>query len=177
MARGQAYSPKKAWRKLYEGYGRGRMSAPGMSPRSATMRNGGLMKMYWSGAAIALMGDVQLRQLTNSRESLDSAMSNMRLCCLPSRKAYSDLEFFELLDIKTGHTVFADLHRKYANAAGFPEVRDLFKRMGIETGSDVLLVDAELSGIRDAIMRPRRSDALSSEVQTPAEPVVRTRSN
>ncbi len=156
MARGETYTPEKAWRKLYEGYGRGRASAPGMSPRSATMRNGGLMKMYWSGAAIALMGDVKLRELTDNRESLDSAMRKIRLCCLPSRKAYSDLEFFKLLDSHTEHTVFADLHNDYANSAGFPEVRELFRRMGIQTGSRVRLVDAELSGIRDEIMRPRR---------------------
>lgn len=155
MARGEAYTPVKAWRKLFEGYGRGRMSAPGMSPRSATMRNGGLMKMYWSGAAIALMGDVQLRQLSDNEESLDTAMRKIRLCCLPSRKAYSDREFFALLDSHTGRTVFGDLYNDYANSAGFPDVRDLYKRLGIETSGKIRLVDAELAQIRDAIMRPR----------------------
>ena len=157
MARGRVYTPQTAWRKLYEGYGRGRMSAPGMSPRSATMRNGGLMKMYWSGAAIALMGDVKLRELSNNEQSLDTVMSKMRLCCLPSRKAYTDIEFFRLLDSKTDYTVFTDLHRDYANAAGFPDVRALFKRLGVKTGGGVKLVDAELADIRDAIMRPHDS--------------------
>lgn len=155
MARGEVYTPAKAWRKLHEGYGRGRMSAPGMSPRSASMRNGGLMKMYWSGAAIALMGDVQLRQLSGNKESLDTAMRKIRLCCLPSRKAYSDKEFFALLDSYTGQTVFTDLYNDYANSAGFPDVRKLFTQMGIETSGDVKLVDAEMADIRDSIMRPR----------------------
>ncbi len=155
MARGEVYSPSKAWRKLYEGYGRGRMSAPGMSPRSASMRNGGLMKVYWSGAAIALMGDVQLRELSDNAESLDTAMRKVRLCCLPSRKAYRDIEFLELLDSKTNYTVFTDLYRDYANSAGFPDVRELFRRMGIRTGGEVTLVNAELAHIRDAIMQPR----------------------
>lgn len=168
MARGKAYTPEKAWRKLYEGYGRGRQSAPGMSPRSANMRNGGLMKMYWSGAALALIGDVQLRQRSNNTESLDTAMRKIRLCCLPSRRAYTDSEFFKLLDSKTSYTVFSQLHKDYANAAGFPDVATLFRQLGVVTGSRVRLVDAELADIRDAIMNPAVASAsAANEVATP----------
>ncbi|MEM7082173.1 MAG: hypothetical protein AAF465_05525 [Pseudomonadota bacterium] len=152
MARGGVYTPEMAWRKLHEGFGRGRLSAPGLSPRSASMRNGGLMKMYWSGAALALIGDVRLRELTNGEQTLDELMRHMRLCCLPSRKAYSDREFFTLLDSKTEHTVFTDLYRTYANAAGFPDVGAVFTRLGIRTGARLELVDAELSAMRDAMM-------------------------
>ena len=61
MARGGFYSERRAWQKLHEGFGRGRRASPDASPNQASGRRSGLMKVYWSGAAVALLADVALR--------------------------------------------------------------------------------------------------------------------
>ena len=153
MARGEAYTPRRAWQKLYEGFQRGKRSAPGMSPTSATFRNGGLMKVYWSGAALALMADVKLRELSDGKESLDTVARKLRLCCLPSRKSYSDYEFFQQLDRLTEHKVFVDLYNDYAHSAGFPDVTGVFKDLGVNVNRGrVRLIDAQGAEVRNGIM-------------------------
>lgn len=153
MARGEVYSPRRAWQKLYEGFERGKRSAPGLSPHSATFGNGGLMKVYWSGAALALMADVELRKLSGGKESLDTVTQQLRYCCLPSRKIYSDREFFSELDTLTEHKIFAKLYDEYAHSSGFPDWTGVFDLLGIEVNNArVKLVKAEGNAIRDAMM-------------------------
>ncbi|NNF16526.1 MAG: hypothetical protein HKN70_07240 [Gammaproteobacteria bacterium] len=154
MARGKEYTPRRAWQKLYEGFERGKRSAPGMSPHSATFGNGGLMKVYWSGAVLALIADVKLRELSDGRESLDTVVRQLRYCCLPSRKIYSDRDFFIELDRHTEHKIFKKLYDEYAHSAGFPNWQRVFSTLGIAvSGARVKLVEADGKAIRDAIMQ------------------------
>jgi hypothetical protein len=44
-------------------------------------------RMYWSGAAIALLADVALRREHDA--SLDAALEGLQTCCLPSERAWS----------------------------------------------------------------------------------------
>lgn len=155
LARAKQQSAEYSWQKIYDGLERGRESAPGMSPNDAaagSMRNT-RMKVYWSGAAIALMADVELRRRSNGKESLDSVLGQLQQCCLPSASAWSGKELFGKLDQLLDQPLFLDLYRQYADADGFPDARPLLERLGVSLRDGQVELDpsAELSGIRDAI--------------------------
>jgi hypothetical protein len=156
LARSGIYEPLDAWRKLYAGLERGRQSRPELSPNEATargMRNG-RMKIYWSGAAIALMADVALRERSRGATTLDEVMGRLQDCCLPSARTWTGPELFETLDmLAAGAPVFMPLYKRYADTAGFPDTRPLFNRLGLVETGDGLKVrrGSELKDIRMAI--------------------------
>ncbi len=157
LARAGAYDPEKAWRELYEGFERGRLSRPELSPNAAAGRDivSARMKIYWSGAALALMADVELRQRSGGTETLDDVLGRLQACCLPSPRVWSGPELFEKLDALASHPVFMPLYRRYADTAGFPDARPLLERLGvgIADGEVHLRRDGELQAIRAAITR------------------------
>jgi len=163
LARAGRYSQRDAWQRLYDGFERGRASAPRLSPNQAT--GGGerntRMKIYWSGAALALMADVELRRRSNGAESLDDVLSRFQACCLPSQRAWSGKDLFAAFDSLLDEPVFAGLYRQYADTAGFPDVRQLLLRLGVtvSNGEVHLESDAELAEIRAALTARRYTDA------------------
>jgi hypothetical protein len=155
LARSGTYDDLYAWQKLYEGFERGRQSRPEMSPNEAAIGSTrtGLMKVYWSGAAIALMADVQLREQSGGKETLDLLLDRLQACCLPSNRVWSGTDLFSKLDSFSSKPVFMPLYRRYANTAGFPDERPLFERLGLSVSDGKVRMrrNAELVGIRDAI--------------------------
>jgi M61 glycyl aminopeptidase len=157
LARSGAYDPAKAWRELYEGFERGRLSRPELSPNAAAERGirSARMKIYWSGAALALMADVELRRRSGGAETLDDVLGRLQACCLPSPRVWTGPELFEQLDSLASHPVFMPLYRRYADTAGFPDARPLLERLGvaIANGELELRRGGELQPIRVAITK------------------------
>lgn len=155
MMRAERYTPEFGWQRLTAGFARGHDSRPELSPNEAAA--GGIaqarMKVYWSGAAIALLADTELRQRSDGKESLDTVLSELQHCCLPSRRRWSGRELFERLDSFLETPVFMPLYREHANEAGFPPVDAVVAELGIETASDEVSLrdNAPLADIRDAI--------------------------
>lgn len=160
MSRAQRYTPELAWQRLSEGFVRGQESRPDLSPNAAAA--GGIrharMKVYWSGAAIALKADITLRQRSNGAESLDRVLGQLQACCLPSGRRWSGPQLFKKLDTFIESPVFMPLYRKYADEEGFPDIARLLSDLGIETNQDgtVSLDDGKtLASIRKAISDPQ----------------------
>ncbi len=160
MSRAGRYTPEFAWRRLTEGFERGRKSRPDLSLNEAAA--GGIrharMKVYWSGAAIALMADIKLRERSNGEESLDSVLGQLQQCCLPSDRRWSGQQLFEKLDSFVATPVFMPLYRQYANEERFPNVAGLLSDLGVSTNLDgtVSLDDrSSLTDVRMAISAPR----------------------
>ena len=157
MARAGRYTEERAWQKLWEGFDRGMQSRPEMSMNEAADRGGRatIMKIYWSGAAIALMADVELRRRSDGMESLDTVLSRLQLCCVPSDRRWSGPELFEQLDRLVDEPLFMPLYERYANTAGFPEAHGLLEQLGVTyTWRGARLDDdAEFSRIRTDITR------------------------
>ena len=155
LARSGTYDDLKAWQKIYEGLERGRLSRPELSPNEAATGSlrGSLMKVYWSGAALALMADVSLREQSNGEDSLDLVLDKLQACCLPADRVWSGTELFTKMDSLTNYPVFMPLYRRYADTAGFPDVEPLFDRLGlsVSNGKVRLKRHAELAAIRHAI--------------------------
>ncbi len=163
LARSGAYDDLYAWQKLYEGYERGRKARPELSPNEATARSvrGGLMKVYWSGAALALMADVTLRERSAGDESLDKVLDKFQACCLPSDRVWTGKELFTKFDSLASAPVFMPLYRRYADTAGFPDTSDVFRRLGVSISDDVVSMrhKAELQVIRQSITETDREAA------------------
>jgi len=158
LARAGQYTAESAWQRLYAGLERGRESAPDLSPNDAAGANerNTRMKVYWSGAALALMADVELRRRSDGTESLDSVLDRFQRCCLPSPQSWSGVELFRKFDTLLDEPLFMNLYRQYADTAGFPDPRPLFGQLGIEVrdGQVHLNDNAELAFVRKAVMRP-----------------------
>jgi hypothetical protein len=156
LARAKQQSVKNAWQKIHAGLERGRLSAPGVSPNDAAVGRSRdtLMRVYWSGASIALMADVELRRRSNGKESLDSVLGKFQNCCLPSADSWSGIELFDKLDQLLDQPLFVDLYQQYADADDFPDARPLLLLLGVSVRDGQVALDpaAELSDIRDAII-------------------------
>jgi len=113
------------------------------------------MKVYWSGASLALMADVELRRRSGGAESLDRVLDRFQRCCLPSAHSWSGVELFEKFDTLLDEPLFMNLYRHYADAADFPDARPLLGQLGIEVRDGQIRFhnDAGLAAIREAIMR------------------------
>ncbi|MDH4108309.1 MAG: hypothetical protein OEW35_08340 [Gammaproteobacteria bacterium] len=155
LARAGGYQPLEAWQKIHAGLERGRQSRPELSPNAAAAggKRAALMKVYWSGAALALLADVELRARTGGELSLDVALAGLQSCCLPSSEIWSGPELFRTLDSLLGVPVLLPLYEAHADAPGFPELDPVFGRLGIDVvdGRVVLRDEAELAWLRDAI--------------------------
>jgi hypothetical protein len=157
LTRAGAYEEQEAWQKIYAGLERGRKSRPELSPNEAASDGvrAARMKVYWSGAALALMADVRLRELSGGEETLDAVLQRFQSCCLPSEDVWTGPEFFAKLDGLTDYPVFMSLYRRYADAAGFPDTSDVFERLGLHVSNDKITIrrKAALADVRAAITR------------------------
>lgn len=159
LARAGTYTDTVAWQNLYDGFERGRNSSPSLSPNEAALDRGRAsnMKVYWSGAALALMADVELRRRSNGNESLDVVLDRLQQCCLPSAKSWDGLELLRKMDSLLETPVFVPLYRQMADTSGFPNVQPLLAELGLGVDDEVVTLrdDAEYYDIRTAITARR----------------------
>ena len=158
LARAGRYTQRYAWQKLFDGFERGRESVPEMSPNDAASADerSSRMKVYWSGAALALLADVELRKRSDGKQTLDTVLGEFQDCCLPSQRTWTGLELFTKFDSFLDRPLFMDLYRQHADTAGFPAVRPLLQKLGvIRDGDDRAEVGlseaAELAQVRIAM--------------------------
>ena len=157
LTRAGQYTEQEAWQKLVAGLERGRDSVPELSPNAAAVdgiRNA-RMKIYWSGVSLALMADVELRQRSGGTESLDTVLSRLADCCLPSDDRWTGPELFRKLDTLVDKPLFMELYRRYADTPGFPDARPLLRELGVTDGRDRVRLSetAELAAVRRALTR------------------------
>jgi hypothetical protein len=154
-ARDGRLSEQEAWQKLHEGFGRGRAATKGGSLASAT-RSGwnSVMRVYWSGAAMMLKADTELRRESGGRQSLDTALASLQQCCLQNGRSWTAREIFGELDGITGTDIFSNLYRQHVQDDEFPDVSQTFERLGlvVESGEVKVDPDAPWSRIRYYIM-------------------------
>ena len=155
-ARRGVITPLDAWQRMHAGFERGRKSQVGTTLADATermYRNAGFMRVYWQGAAIALMADYQLRTQTQGRESLDTALAGLARCCLPSHVAWRGRDVLQRLDEITRTTVFTNLHDRYVRSEAFPDLSEIYAGLGLEVrNKEIHFVEGAHAVWRDRIM-------------------------
>jgi hypothetical protein len=155
-ARSAVLSEQEAWQKLHEGFQRGiRQTRSGISLEEASrtmMRERAFMRVYWSGTAIALLADLELRQ---ENQSLDQALSALYQCCLASNRKWTGAEIMQKLDELTHTEVFSGLYDAHIRSDEFPDLDSAYRQLGlvVDKGSIRFADSAPLAQIRRAISR------------------------
>ncbi len=156
-ARAGMIRPEEAWEKLYAGFGRGRGEADEATLAEASGRmheRGVFMRVYWSGAAIALIADVALRRESGGERSMDAALEGLADCCLPSYRTWTARELLTRLDALSGSDVLMTLHDRYIDSPAFPDLGEASAALGIVESPRGLSFtdDTAAAALRRAIM-------------------------
>jgi hypothetical protein len=156
LARSGVYTEERAWQRLVGSFAKAAATKNPPSPNGTSDRPFWEVRMllYWSAAAIALIGDAELRSATNNQASLDTALGNLARCCLPSPQTWRPRDLFAALDAHGGGEVFTRVYDQYANERGMPDTTAVLADLGVRLdGNRVTLDDgAPLAHVRRAIM-------------------------
>ena len=152
-ARAGSLTEADAWQRLHQGFERGRIDTrvgKGLGAASeAMMRQRDFMRVYWSGAAIALLADLELRRPSGGRQSLDRALLDLRRRYGPFDRAWGVWELIEALDEVTGSRVFSTLAKRWLPADRFPDLGEAYGALGLRAiDPKTLRLDAEPEAVR-----------------------------
>jgi hypothetical protein len=169
-ARAGRLSEREAWSSLHSGFRRGREAAPGLTLAQATenmYRGATFMRVYWEGAAMILLADVRLRQLTGGKQSMDTALAALQDCCLDPERSWTARQLFARLDEITGTQVFSELYDAHVSSKEFPDLTAIYRQLGLEPAAEgvELVPDAPQRQLREAIMTHGALLVGSSSVQ------------
>ena len=117
-------------------------------------------RTYWGGAMFWLIADVRIREQTDTRASLDTAIRAILAAGGDGSARWSAARVFEIGDRATGTTVLRDLHNEMGLHGVAPDLKALWKRLGIvEKGNSVTFEDtAPLAKIRRSMTAPRTDE-------------------
>lgn len=161
-ARAGIITPRQAWEQLYDGFTRGRTQVSARSLRQESREMGEThhyWRVYWGGAAIALIADVAMRQHDPPAPSLDQQVRAMRRCCLDQEAVWSAEALLGRAAEATGSPdalSLATIAGRYVDSAAFPALADTYEALGLtfdERGRLTGAADAPAAiALRAAIM-------------------------
>ncbi len=156
-ARAGRISADQAWRQIAAGIGRGIADPADLSLRDTSRAGPGrhTMRLYWSGTALMMLGDIALRTRSGSPASLNLALSRYLACCRARDVRRSPRQFLAALDREVGGDTLERLYRDYADDSAFPDVAAAWQALGISVREDgTLRYDDAPSAValRNAIM-------------------------
>jgi hypothetical protein len=160
-ARAGMQSAEDAWRAIDDGLARGARDGTGRSLRDEArdMRTThAYTRVYWGGAALALLVDVALR--TSAGTSLDE-----RLARLGDRRDTTMDADALLAAIDDERGIVRDVVARWLDAPEFPDTREAYAALGLSRDAAGRLLFAA-SPLRDAVMNP--SAVLASNGPCPA---------
>jgi predicted metalloprotease with PDZ domain len=149
MGRAGLYDERRMWDEIVAGFGRGkarrRNSTETLAETSAAMsRSHSYMRVYWGGAAIAMLLDVELRRSTNGAKSLDDAMREIHRAFAGRGVEVSAAEILSHLDKWLGRPLFSETARPLLASKEFPAVDEALARFG------VVVEHGDVTGFDDA---------------------------
>jgi hypothetical protein len=119
----------------------------------------GFGAIYWGGALFWLLGDVEIRERTGNRHTLEDALRGVREAGGSVAVTWPVDRVLAAADRATGVPVLAALYARMAATAGHVDLPALWSRLGIEdSGSIRFRDDAPLAALRRAITDPGLSD-------------------
>lgn len=156
QARAGVLSEQQMWQKLYDGYLRGRNESrfDGQDLRTVSSnmrREGGFMRVYWSGAWYFLVADARLRLASNGRQTLDLALDKLNACCAEQRLSVPQM--VRKLDELNDQKLFQPLYDEVAASTRTPSYEPVLASLGIavEGGTVELGSSSEAARLRRSI--------------------------
>ena len=154
-ARAGLIPPDEIWRWLLWGVPRGLEAVrdrglDGSSSWAAT---------YWGGAAFCFLADVEIRERTGNRKSLDDALRGIVRAGGNVTASWTLARALETGDRATGVTVLSELYAKMARTGPAVELPRLWKRLGVSSSGGRVVYDdgAPLAGVRQAMTTGARA--------------------
>ncbi|MGB0723293.1 MAG: hypothetical protein ACPGU7_12955 [Gammaproteobacteria bacterium] len=155
-------SATAAWEELHAGFQRGRRGTrPGRSLAELSehmMREGSSMRVYWSGAAVFLLADLELRRRSGGNQTLGQVLDRFRDCCLPAHDSWSGTRFMAELDRASDSRIFSALYRQWARSDRFPTLDAAYRDLGLRARNARSLISSDdpyARILRGLIMGPR----------------------
>lgn len=158
-ARAGLIGERAAWDELVAGFARGRADRGGgtLADESASMAGAhSHPAVYWSGAAVALLLDVELRRTSGGTRSLDDAMREIRRAVAARTTSVGAAEIVTHLDAWLGRPLFGERTRAQLASREFPATAETLARLGVvvEDGRVTRLDDAAPdAAVRRGVMR------------------------
>jgi hypothetical protein len=156
VARGRAgqLTPEEVWREFVEGLPQG-LPAEGDRGLDNTFTR---ERIYWGGNLYWLLADVQIREKTNNRHSVDDAIRAILEAGGNGDANWSLDRVLKVGDKATKTSVLKDLHNELGPKPGAVDLDALWKRLGVKYSQGVITFDntAPDAGIRIAITSGRR---------------------
>ncbi|MEM9459774.1 MAG: hypothetical protein AAGF11_36695 [Myxococcota bacterium] len=155
-------SEQEGWRALAKGLARGRRRGQDLTlaQASAQMHEAHLyQRVYWGGAATALLIDVTMRVQTQGARGLDDAMKELRRCCGDATHLWPARDLLATLDTWYGRPLFTQTADAVLSQRGFPDTDAALASIGVTVSGDEVRLDEDpaRAEIRRAIMAPRRA--------------------
>jgi hypothetical protein len=150
-ARAGLISAEQVWQRLHEGAELGRQASASLTEETRRMPYAhNYQIVYWAGAAIALMLDVELRAQSQGRLSLDVILSRLREQPEWYVRARSARELLQAFDRLAGTPVCAALASRHMHGE-LPQLKALFEQLGVAQSASSRMA-APLAWVRDAIL-------------------------
>jgi len=169
-ARDGRLSETEAWEKLLAGFERGRRDRKRnvtlAEEASGMHRNRSYMRVYWSGAAMLLLADKQLRETSAGEQSLDTALAAFAACCMDDPgKVWYARDIMRKLDQLTGDHVFMSIYHEYAHSDRFPYVEPALRSLGViaRNGRVRLDNDAAQADLRQRLVSYANATSTATE--------------
>jgi hypothetical protein len=153
-ARAGTLHPDEVWAGLIRGLPNG-LPGPGDRGLDVTHTWG---RTYWGGALFCLVADLDIRERTQGRRSLDDALRGVLRAGGTIARRWQLADVLRLADDATGVPALSELHERLGRATGDVELAKIWKRLGVELAHGKIVYDdrAPLSSIRRAITSPDR---------------------
>lgn len=158
-ARAGVIDAKEAWEDLDEGFERGRKDQTGSTVQQLVNGRGDgrqhFMRIYWSGAAMMLLADLDLRggeHSTTLSAVLDRAYRQRREAGVLEMKPE---EFMRSLDAIAGRPVFTPRYESIGASTRMPDLAAAYRSLGLVRRGDALVIDhddAAAVALRRAIL-------------------------
>lgn len=148
-------SERAGWDALESGFRRGRRDGTGLTlaEESRAMHDTrSYQRVYWGGAAIALLLDVALRSGSGGR-SLDDAMRHLLRCCARASHMWPARSVLRELDAWAGRPIFSETAGAWLREAAFPDVAETYRKLGVDVIQGELTIHetAPAADVRRAI--------------------------
>ena len=161
LARMGFQSERESWQALLAGFGRGQRGGTGQSLAEESRQmhvNHAYQRVYWGGAAIALLADVTLREAGGS---LDDAMRALQRCCAATLRIWPSGQILQALDdsgASHGYPSLTALSGPILRSADFPDLTPIYRKLGVSmvNGEPTLDESAPIAPLRRAIFTQPR---------------------
>ncbi|MCA9655242.1 MAG: hypothetical protein KC501_35335 [Myxococcales bacterium] len=154
-------SEQEGWQALLDAFERGRRRRMDLTLAQTSEQmheTHAYQRVYWGGASVAFLADVQMRLETKGERGLDDAMQELRRCCGDAPQMWKAQALLERLDAWYGRPLFSETARAVLSDRELPDVEAAMERIGVQVVDGEARLDDEhpAAAIRRAIMAPRR---------------------